>query len=80
MLEVDTLDLLQEAVHEVLARLLAIAHDVQACVFLRLDPQQGRVGLGLAQRVAFGHPLRPELVGFGEPSWLRQTSGDGGFK
>ena len=71
VLEVDALDLFEEAVHEVLARLLAIAHDVQARVFLRLDPQQGGVGLGLEQRIAFGHPLRPELVGFSQPGRFR---------
>jgi hypothetical protein len=80
VLEVDALDLLEKAVHEVLPRLLAVAHDVQACVFLGLDPQQGRVGLGLAKRIAFSPPLGPELVGFSQPGWLRQAAGDGGFK
>jgi len=34
-------------VHEMLSRLLAVADDVQARVFLGLDPQQGGIGLGL---------------------------------
>jgi len=80
VLEVDALDLLQEAVHEVLSRLLAVAHDVQACVFLGLDPQQGRIGLGLHKRIAFGPPLGPELVGFGQPGGFWQAADDGGFK
>jgi hypothetical protein len=46
VLEVDALDLLQEAVHEMLARLLAVADDVQPRVLLQLDPQQRGVGLG----------------------------------
>ena len=38
VLEVDALDLFQKAMHEVLARLLSIAHDIQPSVFLGLDP------------------------------------------
>src|SRR5256885_6771412 len=60
--------------HEMLARLLAVAHDAQACIFLGLDPQQGCIGLGLAKRIALGPPLGPELVGFGQPGWLGQAA------
>ena len=45
-------DRLEEAVHEMLPRLLAVADDVDAGVFLRLEPEQRRVALGLGQRVA----------------------------
>jgi hypothetical protein len=34
--EIDTLDLLEKPVHEVLARLLAVRHDVDASVLLLL--------------------------------------------
>jgi len=34
--EIDTLDVFEEAVHEVLARLLAVRHDVNPGVFLLL--------------------------------------------
>ncbi len=78
VLEVDAFDALEEAVHEVLARLLAVAHDVQAGVLLRLDPQQRGVGLGLAQFVALRLPLRPELAGLGQPRGLGQAAGGGG--
>jgi hypothetical protein len=78
--EVDAFDLFQEAVHEMLARLFAVAHDVQTRVFLGFDPQQRRVGLGLEQRIAFSPPLRPELVSFSEPGGLGQATGYGGFK
>ena len=54
VLEVDALDLLEEAVHEVLARLLAVADHVEAGVFLGLDPQQRGVGLGLREFGALG--------------------------
>ena len=78
VLEVDAFDLLEKAVDEVLARLLAVADDVQPGVLLRLDPQQRGIGLGLAQFVALGLPLRPELVGFGQPARLGQAACDRG--
>ena len=78
VLEIDAFDLLQEPVHEMLARLLAITDDVQARVFLGLDPQQGGIGLGLAQFVALGVPPGPQLPGFGQPGRLGQAARDGG--
>ena len=80
VLEIDAVDLLKKAMHEMLTRLLAVTDDVKAGVFLGLDPQQGCVGLGLAQRLAFGLPLRPELVGFSQPGGFGQTAGNRGFK
>ena len=80
VLKVDAFDLLQKAMHKVLTRLLAIAHDVQACIFLGLDPQQGGIGLGLQQRIALGFPLGPKFVGFGQPGGFGQAAGDGGCK
>ena len=40
---VDAVDVLQEAVHEMLAELLAVADDVDAGVLLLLEPDQGGV-------------------------------------
>ena len=80
VLEVDALDVLEEAVHEVLARLLAVADDVEAGVFLLLEPQQRGVALGSRELGAGELPLRPELVGFGEPARLGQAARDRRFE
>ena len=66
--------------YKVLAALLTIAHDVEACVFLLFDPQQGRIGLGLLQLRAGQLPLRPELFGLRQPGGFWQTASDSGFK
>ena len=76
--EIDALDLLEEAVHEMLPRLLAVGHDVDAGVLLLLDPQQRGIGLGLAQGIAFSPPPRPELAGLREPARLGQAASDRG--
>ena len=78
MLKVDALDLLQKAVHKVLARLLAVAHDVQPGVFLRLDPEQRGISLGLLQLSPLSTPLRPEFLGFRQPGRFGQAASDGG--
>ena len=78
VIEVDAFDLLQKTVHKVLARLLTVTDDVQARVFLRLDPQQRGVQLGLRQFSAFGLPLRPELLRLGQPGGFGQAAGNGG--
>ena len=44
--EVDAFDLLQEAVDEMLARLLAFGDDIDAGIFLQLYRQHGGVTLG----------------------------------
>ena len=76
-LEVDALDRFEKAVHEMLARLLAVGDDVDAGVFLQLERQQRGVVLGLQQLLALETPRRPKLVRFGEPRRFRQTAGDG---
>jgi hypothetical protein len=80
VLEIDAFDELEEAVHEVLARLLAIADDVDAGVLLLLEPKQGGVALGALQLCALRAPRRPELAGLGEPAGLGQAAGDGGLE
>ena len=39
VLKVNALHLFQKAMHKMLTRLLTVADDVQARIFLRLDPQ-----------------------------------------
>jgi hypothetical protein len=80
VLEVDSFDLFEESVHEVLPRLLAVADDVEPRILLALDPQQRRIELGLLQRGALRPPLRPQLLRLGEPFGLRQAAGDSGTK
>ena len=65
--KVDALDRFEKAVHEVLARLLAIADDVDAGVFLQLEREQRGVGLGGFELIACKAPWRPQPVGRGEP-------------
>jgi len=78
--EVDAVDLLQEAMNEMLAGLLAFGDDVDAGIFLQLHRQHGGVALGARQLVALGFPGRPQRVGFGQPFRLRQGAGDRGWK
>jgi hypothetical protein len=80
VLEVDSLDVLEEPVHEVLARLLAVADDVHAGVLLLLQPEQGGVPLGALQLGAPGAPGGPELLRFGKPIGLGQAAGDRGLE
>src|SRR6185295_19955377 len=80
VLEIDALDLLEEAVHEVLPRLLAIADDVDAGGLLLLQPEQGGVALRLGELFPIRAPRGPELVGFGEPGRLGQAAGDSGLE
>ena len=80
VLKVDAVHLLQKAVNEMLTRLLAVTHDVKTRVFLRLDPQQRGVRLGLAQFVTLRLPLRPELLGLRQPGGFGQAASNGGFK
>src|SRR5262245_40086676 len=79
-IEVDALYRLEEAMDEVLPRLLAVGDDVDAGVLLRLEPDQGRVPLRLGERLALELPARPQFVRFGEPAGLRQAPGDRGFE
>ena len=76
VLEIDAVYLLQKAVYKMLARLFAVAHDVQARILLRLDPEQRGISLGLLQLSALRLPLRPEFFCFGQPSRFRQTACD----
>ena len=75
---VDAADVLKEAVHEMNAELLAVRHDVDAGVLLQLEPDERRVLLRPAQRLALIAPGAPELFRFREPTWLGETAGDGG--
>ena len=78
--EIDALDLLQKAVDEMLAGLLALGDDVDAGILLQLHRQHGGVALGAGEFVAFRFPGRPQRVGLGQPFRLRQGAGDRGWK
>ena len=78
--EVDALDLLQEAVDEMLPRLLALGDDIDAGVLLQLYRQHGGVALGARKFVALRFPGRPQHIGLGQPFRLRQRAGDRGWK
>ena len=78
--EVDAVDVLQEPVHEMLARLLAIGDDVDAGILLLLDGQQRRIALGRGKVLAGQLPWRPQHVRFGEPGGLGQAAGDRGLE
>src|SRR5260370_40306054 len=57
-----------------LPRLLAVAHDVDAGLFLAADGKQRGIVLGLEQRLAGKRPRRPQDVGRGEPRGLGQAA------
>ena len=80
VLEIDALDPLEKSVHEMLARLLAVADDVDAAVFLQLDRENGGVALAAQEIVAGKPPWRPQPVGLGKPGGFRQRAGDGGLE
>ena len=61
--EVDAVDCFEKAVDEMLARLLAVADDVDAGVFLQLERQQRRVALGVCELFALEPPRRPQFFG-----------------
>src|SRR5581483_6477095 len=67
---------LEKTVHEMLARLLAVRDDLDAGVFLGLEPEERGVALGLCQLLAAGAPGGPKLSRFGEPPRLRQAAGN----
>src|SRR3546814_16594371 len=74
VLEVDAVDEFEEAVHEMLPALFAVADGVQPGIFLLLDPQQRGIALGEIKLLAHGLPQRPQLVGLGQPERFRQRS------
>ena len=65
--------MLQKAVDEMDPELLAVRDDVDAGVLLGLEPEQGRVLFGGREVGPFGAPLRPELLGLGQPGGLPTT-------
>ena len=63
-----------------LARLLAVADDVDAGVLLQFYRDQRGVVLGGGKLFALQAPRRPQLVRLREPGGFRQAAGDGGGK
>ena len=80
MFEVDASDRFEKAMNEVLSRLLAVGHDVEAGILLFLQHQHGRVALGCCELRPLRFPLRPELLRLCKPEWLWQTPGDRRFE
>jgi hypothetical protein len=74
--KIDAVDLLEKTVDEVLARLLAVGDDVDARVFLLLQPQQCRVALRRQERLAFEAPWRPQHSRLRQPGRFRQAAGN----
>ena len=75
--EVDSVDIFEKAMHEMLARHLAVANDVDTGVLLPFDCEQCGIELGGGELLALQPPLRPQLVRFGEPGGFWQAAGDG---
>ena len=78
--EVDAVAEFDEAVDEMLARLLAVGDDVDAAVFLQLDREQRRILLAGGEIGATELPRRPQPIRLGEPGGLGQRTCDGGGK
>ncbi len=68
--EIDALDPLQEAVDEMLARLLALGDDVDAGILLQLDRQHRGVALGAGELVAFDFQGAHSMFGSASHSGL----------
>ena len=77
---IDTVDLFQKAVDEMLAGLLALGDDIDPGILLQLHGQHGGVALGAGEFIALGFPGRPQRIGLGQPFRLRQRTGDRGWK
>src|SRR4051812_41650379 len=80
VLEVDAFYELEEAMHEMLPRLLPVAHDIEPGVLLLLQPEERRVALRLLELRTRRAPRRPELVRFREPGGFGQTARSAGLK
>src|SRR5262245_2459018 len=65
--EIDAFDIFEEAVDEMLTRLLAIGDDVDTGVLLLLDGEDGGIALRLIEFRTGGAPWCPQLVGLCEP-------------
>ena len=65
---------------EMLARLLAVADDIDAGVLLHFDGDQRGVVLGGGKLFALQTPRRPQFVRLREPGGFWQAAGDGGGK
>ena len=78
--EIDAVDPLQKSVHEMLARLFAVADDVDAAIFLQLHRKDGGVALAFREFIALQPPGGPKLFGLCKPGRFRQAAGDGGLE
>jgi hypothetical protein len=74
--KIDTLDVFQKAVYEMLTRLLAVGNDIDPSVFLVLQRQQRCVALRFDECLTLQLPRRPQHPRFGQPSRLWQAASD----
>src|SRR5215203_6151031 len=72
--EIDAVEIGEEAVDEVHAGLLAVAHDVEPGILLHLHGEDGGVELRLLEVGPRELPRRPQPFGLGEPGRLRQAA------
>src|SRR6185503_20361395 len=63
VLEVDAVQAFDERRDEMAARLLAVAHDVDAGSLLVSDDEAHSVALAFGERIAFELPRRPKRLG-----------------
>ena len=76
LVEVDAVHRFEEAMHEVLARLLAVGDDVDPGVLLNFECEQRCIVLGGGEFFAFEPPRRPQFFRRSKPGRLGQTSGN----
>ena len=80
VLEIDAVQVLDERRHEMLARLFAIADDVDARVLLFLQRQAQGILFALDQSAILQFPGRPQGLGLCQPGRFGQAAGGGGGK
>ena len=74
----DSAQMLDEGRDEMLARLLAVADDIDAGLPLIVQRQTQGVLFALDERVFRQFPRRPERFGLGKPAGFGQAAGGGG--
>jgi hypothetical protein len=74
--EIDSVDSLEETMHEVLAGLFTVSHDIDAGALLFAQRNQYRVALTFGQPVRWKVSGRPEHLRLCQPGRLGQAPGD----
>ncbi len=74
LFEIDARQVFDEGGDEMLAGLLAIADDIDACLALVIEREPQRIALAFPQILALQIPGRPELFGLRQPGGLGQAA------